>query len=149
MSLIHYDNAKLVFWPEQEMDNVTNGIFIDRWDKIKDVSEENILEAHLENKKKLLAHVTEKTGEVWGEKDLVFVWARRLVEYKQPLFLFSNIEKFMEISKNSTVPVRIIFAGPTIPGDHSFQEKLEGIFAEKLKGTAVFIPDYSIELSQI
>lgn len=148
VSKIHYENAKLV-WPEEFMDNVTNGIYIDRWDKIKNSSEENLLTSHLENKQKLINLVKEKTGQIWGENDLVFVWARRLVSYKQPMFLFNNIEKLVEITKNSPVPVRIIFAGPTIPGDRSFQDQLEIIFKEKLPGAAVFIPDYNIELSKV
>ena len=147
VSKIHYDNAQLV-WPGQAMDNVTNGIFIDRWDKIGN-STENILSAHLENKRKLLSLVKERTGQSWGENDLVFVWARRLVEYKQPLFLFSDIEKLVEIFKNSPVPIRMIFAGPNVPNDNHFQDILEGIFTEKLPGSAVFIDEYNIDLSQI
>jgi len=151
VSEIHYKNAKLV-WPDQVMDNVTNGIFIDRWDKMDKVEgalDQDILVSHLKNKKKLLALVKEKTKEEWSEEDLVFVWARRLVEYKQPLFFFHNIEKLVEICKNSLVPVRIIFAGPTIPGENHFQKELEKIFTNYLQGTAVFIADYNTDLAEI
>lgn len=146
VSKIHYDNAQLV-WPGQVMENVTNGIFIDRWDKVN--SSVAIVSAHLENKRKLLNFVKERIGQVWNESDLIFVWARRLVEYKQPLFLFSNIEKLVEISKNSPMPIRIIFAGPNVPNDNHFQENLEKIFSEKLPGSAVFIDEYNVGLSQI
>ncbi|MBP6060486.1 MAG: alpha-glucan family phosphorylase [Candidatus Pacebacteria bacterium] len=148
VSQLHYENAKLV-WPKQAMDVVTNGIFIDRWDTLKNASEANIWSKHLENKKKLLTQVHEKTGEVWGENDLIFVWARRLVEYKQPLFFFKDVEKFIEIVKNSEVPVRVIFAGPSGHNENPFQTEIEKLINEKLRGTVVFLSGYNMDLAKI
>ncbi len=147
VSKLHAEEARKV-WPDQEMDYITNGIFIPRWSKIAHPAE-NILVSHLENKKKLLALVKEKTGEVWGENDLVFAWARRLVEYKQPLLFLDNMDKLLEISKNSPVPIRIIFSGPTGEVESIFDAKIKNIIKEKLNGAAAFIPNYSIAVAEI
>ena len=148
VSKLHEEKARKI-WPNQTIDNVTNGVFVKRWDKIGDTPDENIWERHLENKKKLLALVKERTGEIWQETDLIFVWARRLVAYKQPLLFLDNPHELLEISKNSPVPIRIIFSGPTGERENSLEEKIEKIIEGKLKGIAVFLPNYSTEVAEI
>ena len=148
VSELHYQNAKQV-WPNQTMDVVTNGIFVDRWDNMSGVAEEDIWARHTQNKQSLLNLVKEKTGVVWSDTDLVLVWARRLVEYKQPLFLFQKIEKLIEISNNSKVPIRVVFSGPAIGDNNPFQKEIEKIILEKMPGSVVFISGYNIDLSKV
>jgi starch phosphorylase len=135
-------------WPEHNIENVTNGIFIPRWDKVGVGSGINLYEKHLENKKTLLKFIKDKTGECWSEGDLVIAWARRLVEYKQPLLIFNNIEKICEIIKNSPVPIRIIFSGPTGNIENRFATEIKKLAETKLKGNLVFIENYSTEVSE-
>jgi len=148
VSKLHFEKAKTL-WPDQAMENVTNGIFIKRWDKLIDATEENIWEKHLENKKKLLKLVKEKTDEVWGEEDLILAWARRMVSYKQPLLLLDDLKRITEIIKNSSVPVRIIFSGPTVGASNPFIDEIKNIAKEKLKGAVVFIPNYNTSVAEI
>jgi len=136
-------------WPEHNIDNVTNGIFIPRWDKIGAESGVNLYEKHLENKKTLLKFIKEKTGESWNEGDLVLAWARRLVEYKQPMLFLQDVDKLQEIIKNSPVPIRIIFSGPTGNAENHFVSEIKKIMEEKLKGNLVFIENYSTEIAEI
>src|SRR3989338_3823874 len=148
VSRLHQEKS-IEIWPNKNIENVTNGIFISRWDKVDGVSEKNIWAMHLKNKKKLLDFIREKTGEIWNETDLIFVWARRLVEYKQPLFFLDNIEKLLEISKNSPIPIRIVFSGPITTEDNPFVLEIKKIIKEKLKGIVVFIPDYNTDIAEI
>ncbi|OGI60925.1 hypothetical protein A2641_00870 [Candidatus Nomurabacteria bacterium RIFCSPHIGHO2_01_FULL_37_25] len=148
VSRLHQEKS-IEIWPNKNIENVTNGIFISRWDKVDGVSEKNIWATHLKNKKKLLDFIREKTGEIWNETDLIFVWARRLVEYKQPLFFLDNIEKLLEISKNSPIPIRIVFSGPITTEDNPFVLEIKKIIKEKLKGIVVFIPDYNTDIAEI
>ena len=148
VSRLHQEKS-IEIWPNKNIENVTNGIFISRWDKVDGVSEKNIWATHLKNKKKLLDLIRQKTGEIWNETDLIFVWARRLVEYKQPLFFLDNIEKLLEISKNSPIPIRIVFSGPITTEDNPFVLEIKKIIKEKLKGIVVFIPDYNTDIAEI
>ncbi|HEY4503169.1 MAG TPA: alpha-glucan family phosphorylase [Candidatus Paceibacterota bacterium] len=148
VSKFHTQKAKEI-WPNQKMENITNGIFIKRWDKLGGLGKGDIWEKHLENKIKLLDMVKEKTGDVWSSTDLIFVWARRLVEYKQPLLFFDNVDKLVEISKNSSVPIRVIFSGPTGEVENPFVKEIKKIIEDKLKGTAIFIPNYSLDVAEV
>ncbi len=148
VSKLHLEKAKKV-WPDEKMQNVTNGIFIKRWDKIKDNSDLNLLEQHTENKKLLLNFVTKQTGQTWGENDLILVWARRMVDYKQPMLFIDNIDKILEITNNSPVPIRIIYSGPTGENESPLVSVIKKAIEEKLKGIAVFIPNYSTEVASI
>jgi len=148
VSKLHLEQA-LKIWPNQSMDSVTNGIFLPRWDKIGETNSADIWQAHLKNKRKLLDLVKGQTGQTWAETDLIFVWARRMVEYKQPLLFLDNIERLIEISKNSKVPVRIIFSGPTGVGENPFVLQIKKIMQEKLKDNGVFIPNYSTDIAEI
>ncbi len=147
VSELHLKEAKKI-WPEPNMNCVTNGIFLPRWNKIEETSS-NIWESHLKNKRRLLDLVKEHNGENWAETDLIFVWARRLVEYKQPLLFLGNMDKLIEISKNSPVPIRIIFSGPTGEAENPFVTDIQNLIKEKLNENAAFIPNYSIELAEI
>lgn len=146
VSKLHFKKARAI-WPPYNMENVTNGIYIPRWDKVGEG--QNISEGHKQNKKKLLELVKERTGEIFGENDLILAWARRMVSYKQPLLLLDNLEKISEILENSSVPVKIIFSGPTGENENPFVEEIKRIAREKLKGKLVFVPNYNTEVGEL
>ncbi len=148
VSKLHLEEAQNI-WPDEKMQNVTNGIFIKRWDKIKADSNLQLWEQHIENKKLLLNLVKEQTGQTWGENDLILVWARRMVDYKQPMLFIDNIDKILEITKNSPMPIRIIYSGPTGENENPLVSVIKKTIAEKLKGIAVFIPNYSTAVASI
>jgi len=150
VSTLHAVKAKKI-WPEEVMESITNGIFIKRWDKVGNQSSKNIVECHLENKKNLLNLVKKETGQEWSEEDLIFVWARRMVEYKQPTLILDDTEKLLEIIKNSPVPIKIIFSGPTGENENEnpFIFKIKQIIEEKLRTNAVFLPNYNTALAEV
>ena len=149
VSRFHSEKA-LKIWPNEAINNVTNGVFAGRWDKIDSASDLDIWKCHLANKRKLLRLVEEGSGEVWGETDLICVWARRLVNYKQPLLFLENTDKILAIAKKSSVPIRLIFSGPTGgERENPYEEKIKKIIAEKLPGLAVFLPHYSTDLAEV
>ncbi len=147
VSKLHLEEARKI-WPDDMTDSITNGIFIPRWDKISHGSAD-INASHTKNKENLLNLIKEQTGLLWSPSDLIFVWARRLVEYKQPLLFLSNMEKLIEISKNSPMPIRIIFSGPTGEKDGEFTTAIKKLIKEKLKENAAFIPNYSLDVAEI
>jgi glucan phosphorylase len=148
VSEMHLEKARAI-WPDYKMENITNGIFTARWDKVGEVSLGGIQDKHRENKQKLLGLVKERTGEEWGEADLVFAWARRMVSYKQPLLILDNLEKISEVIRNSPAKVRIVFSGPTGDGENLFVNEIKKIAEEKLKGSVAFIPNYNTEVAEI
>ncbi len=150
VSRLHATRARNL-WPEEKMETITNGIFVPRWDKVGESSAGKIIERHLQNKRKLLTLVKGKTEQAWGEGDLILAWARRLVEYKQPTLLLDNLPELLRIVKGSPVPVRIIFSGPTAENENGnpYIAKIKKIITEQLQGTAVFVPNYSVEVAEI
>ncbi|MBP6857664.1 MAG: alpha-glucan family phosphorylase [Candidatus Pacebacteria bacterium] len=147
VSILHGKEAQNV-WPEYKMDNITNGIYIPRWDKISDSI--NIWGLHQENKKKLLQYIKEETGELWDENTLLFGWGRRMVPYKQPLAFIQDVERFVALAQNSDKPFRIVFSGPTNNVHHNeLLAQLKNIISEKLSGVAVFLPHYNIDIATL
>lgn len=136
-------------WPDQKMESITNGIFLPRWDRLGDKFSRNITEGHAQNKRKLIALVREKTGVQFGEQDLILAWARRLVEYKQPTLILDHIDKLEQIIKNSPVPVRLVFSGPTGSESNPYVDKIKKIIRERLSGNVVFLPNYSTEIAEV
>jgi starch phosphorylase len=104
----------------------------------------------MENKKVLLQKVKAVTGESWNQDVLIIGWARRLVPYKRPTVLFENTDRIRKIleEKNS----RVIVSGTLHPGDFESKDILEyfkGLFENMLKGYAVFLPEYNLNLAKI
>lgn len=157
VSKLHAAKA-LEIWPGHPMKNVTNGIYLPRWDKIsnpgnaKASAGRDFWEKHQENKKKLLSYIKDKTGETWNKNTLLFGWARRLVPYKRPLVFLEFLEKLLALAKNANKPMRIVFAGPTNNENETNNDllvQLKKILEEKLKGIGVFLPNYNVELAKL
>ena len=147
VSRLHAARAKTL-WPKENLETITNGIFIPRWDKVGKNSDP--ISDHLKNKKRLLALVEEKSGEKWGENDLILVWARRLVEYKQPTLILDRATELLQLVKNSPVPIHLVFSGPTREDENGnpYIAKIKKVIKEKLPGIAVFIPNYSTAVAE-
>jgi glucan phosphorylase len=148
VSKLHLTKAREI-WPEYKMENVTNGIFLPRWDKLGQVDQEKIWSQHLENKKSLFDLVKKQTQINWGETDLVLAWGRRMVSYKQPLLILDDLEKIERILKNSPVPVRIVFSGPTGKNDNPFIDQIKKTAEERFPGSMVFLPNYSTKVAKV
>lgn len=150
VSKLHRDTAKNI-WNQYPMESITNGIYIPRWDKIP-IDANDLHLAHKTNKQKLLQYIKDKSGKDWNEDDLIIGWARRLVPYKRPLALFEDIERLLEVLKKSDQRIKLVFSGPTRNDDFGSNElalKLKNIFEEKLVNNAVFLTNYSIEVSEL
>lgn len=153
VSKLHAKKAKDI-WSDHPMVPVTNGIHIPTWDHVGEGDppngEVNMWEKHRENKRKLLQAITERTGTVWEDNVLLLGWARRMVRYKRPLALVERLKQFGEMARDSKRPVHVVFAGLSHPADTDGQQMLEELqyrLASDLKGVAVYLPHYNLELS--
>ena len=146
VSRIHSKKAAEI-WPSNPMTPITNGIHLGSWDAL---AESNIWQSHIENKKVLLQKISSVTGNKWNEAVFIIGWARRLVSYKRPLALFEDIEHLKKILSEKNA--RIVISGTLHPGDAESQNILgdfRNILGDKLKGYAVFLPDYNLSLARI
>lgn len=151
VSALHGRKASEIFSPHK-MEIVTNGIYVDGWDSIKTGGEKNIWISHQENKKKLLSAIKEKSGEEWSENILLIGWARRFVPYKRPLAILENIKELKKMAKTKGREIKIVFAGHASEGDEEGEKilcEVRRIITEELKGVAVFLPNYNLELARI
>lgn len=149
VSKLHAKKAQEV-WKEYPMIPITNGIHIKTWDLIK--NKENMWEKHQSNKRALLEYIHKVTGETWDENTLLLGWARRIVEYKRPLALFENLQKFKELANSSDKPIKVVIAGLAHANDSRGQailEQLHKIITQDLKGTVVYLPDYKMESAKL
>ncbi len=149
VSQLHSRKAAMI-WTHHPMRAITNGIHLPTWDRVNEKI--NMREKHRENKKLLIEKVNLKTKQNWNENDLILGWARRMVRYKRPLALVGDLERFVAIAKKKNQPVRVVFAGVSHPGDDEGVELLEALKAMiegDLKGIAVYLPSYGIELAKL
>ena len=152
VSAIHAVKAQQL-WPEDHpTETITNGIYLPRWDQLFFDSDTNGLwNKHQENKRNLLKYIFEKAGVQWDENILLFGWARRFVEYKQPLAFLKNIERLKKIFDGSNSLLKIVYAGPTgnDPKSNSIIEELENLIESHFKDHVVFLPNYNVDLAEI
>jgi alpha-glucan phosphorylase-like protein len=148
VSKLHATKAKEI-WTDHPMGSVTNGIHLPTWDKVGDGE---MWVTHRENKRKLLEIIAERTGTVWEDNALLLGWARRMASYKRPLALVERLKQFGEMARNTERPVHVVFAGLSHPADTDGQELLEELqyrLVSDLKGVAVYLPHYNLELSSL
>jgi glycogen phosphorylase len=72
-----------------------------------------------ELKQELFDVVADQTGQLFDNKVLTIVWARRFAEYKRPALITQDIERFHSIITNEDRPVQFIWAGKPYPMDYN------------------------------
>lgn len=137
--------------PNSELIPITNGINISHWDKIGNTADiDRLWQAHLRNKSdsiNLINSVNSLSRDV-----LTIVWARRLVSYKRPDLLFSDITRLKRIVTNPKFPVKFVIAGKTLPTDETgaqLADKIETLIRQAgLEKNISFATDYSLPLAK-
>lgn len=113
---------------------------------------EEIWNAHMEAKKKLIACVNASTGIGMDENVLTIGFARRATAYKRMDLIFYDVNRLVEIAKTAG-KVQFIFAGKAHPRDWPGKDLIKKIcgIAHTLKDTVkvVYLPNYDMDLAQL
>ncbi len=70
-------------------------------------------------KKNLFDEVADQNGEIFDEKILTIVFAKRFTGYKRAELLLHDMDRFHKIISNKKYPVQIIWAGKPYPMDYA------------------------------
>jgi len=175
-----HKDVSINLFPGYEIHSITNGIHSYTWTcesfrrlydkylpgwanepellvRVGGIPDEEIWQAHMEAKRKLIDYVNEVTdicmnsmnydGMDWDTLTLGF--ARRAAGYKRANLLFSDLERLRKINKKGTI--QIVFAGKAHPRDGTGKRLIQEIFGyiEKLKGEIkiVYLEDYDMGLA--
>jgi starch phosphorylase len=147
VSQLHAQKANEI-WTNHPMVDVTNGVHVPSWDMIDD--ENSLWQSHQKNKKKLVSMINKTSSKKWRENELLIGWARRVVGYKRPLAIFSDLERIKKIAGSRNKPVNIFFAGLYHSDDQEGVAAVSAIkkyAAKELKGNLAFVDDYNTGLA--
>lgn len=116
----------------------------------RDLPDHPLWEAHMAAKQRLLDVVNACTGNAFRPDRLTIVSARRIVPYKRPELLYTNLERLAEIGRGK---LQIIHAGNAHPNDPFSQEVIRHIIerARELKGIVdiAYLPNYNPDLAKM
>ena len=139
------------------------------WDKVDDIPDERLWEAHYSRKERLIRLMKEnitnrflnngigydQIGEVINSlnpKALTIGFARRFATYKRATLIFKDIERLTQILCDENRPVQIVFAGKAHPADVGGQELIKTIHEISLmpqfKGKIFLLENYNIGMSR-
>ena len=163
-------------FPGYSIDSITNGVHSLTWvsDSFKklfdkhmpgwrfdpymlrsafSIPKEEIWNAHMEAKRKLIDYVNEKTGMGMSYDIFTIGFARRQTAYKRPDLLISDPERLKKIAEKSGA-MQIIYAGKAHPKDTQGKEIIKKIIqtqkqinCDKIK--MVFLENYDMRLAQL
>jgi starch phosphorylase len=166
----HRDVSRTMF-PGYEISAVTNGVHSYTWTcesmkrifdnyipgwanepelfvRIGRIPDEEIWEAHMEAKRKLIDFVNEQTGAGMDYETLTFGFARRATAYKRASLLFRDIERLARIAGGK---VQLVYAGKAHPKDTPGKENIRFIFEQsrKLAGKVkvAYLKNYDMRLA--
>lgn len=150
VSQLHVDFEKRNH-PNSPLIPITNGIFSDRW-KSNQFDVNNIWAVHSQSKKTLIDFINQKGGFNLDPRLLTVVWARRLVDYKQPMLIFSDLARLSKIVCNAN-SVQFIIAGSVHTSDPSsmaIAQKINDLTKlSDLCGRIAFHPHNSLSEAQM
>jgi len=139
------------------------------WEKIRELADEEIWEAHQNQKDRLIRFVRHrlvrqlsrhgKSPEELREANraldpnvLTIGFARRFATYKRAYLLFHDYARLKNLITNPDHPVQIIFSGKAHPADEAGQELVRQIvnlaFYSELKGYVFFVENYDIRVAR-
>jgi len=110
------------------------------------IADEDVWDAHLHAKRRLLERVREATGAAFAFDRPVIAFARRMTAYKRPDLLFSDLERLKGIAQRH--PFQIIVAGKAHPRDEAGKSLIAKLHAcaRSLQESIpmAFLPDYDM-----
>jgi starch phosphorylase len=111
-----------------------------------------IMAAHVECKRQLLAEVEHRSGVRLDPNTLTLGFARRAAAYKRAGLLFTDLDRLRRIAQQAG-PVQVVFAGKAHARDESGKEQIRRVFeaAEALKGAVrvVYLEEYDMALARV
>ncbi len=161
-------------FPGENIDYITNGVYLPRWaspemQKIFDtympgwkldptlltkhcrqIPDDVLLAAHKVQKKKLIDVANKFAPVKLSENVLTIASARRVVAYKRPELIYTNLERLIEVGHGK---LQIIHAGNAHPADPFGQEVIQRMIQRsrelKDKITIVYLPNYNPDLAEL
>ncbi len=112
------------------------------------IPDEELWEAHLKAKKKLIDYVNSHSDAAMDYETLTIGYARRMTAYKRADLLFTDIDR---LEKIGTGKIQIIYSGRAHPKDTDGKRLIEKIFSyiRRLKGRikVAFVQNYNMEIA--
>ena len=139
------------------------------WERINNIPDEKLWNAHMERKEKLIGYVKEnvtnrlrRNGVSYEEINeitsklnpnaLTIGFARRFATYKRATLIFRDLERITQILNNSEKPVQIIFAGKAHPADIEGQNLIKYIheisMKPQFKGKIFLLENYNMAIAR-
>lgn len=108
-NIIPITNAQsFSYWADEEMYNAL----------AKD-DDRLLLKRKRQCKRLLFEEVADQNGEIYDEKILTIVFAKRFGGYKRPELLLNDMDRFHKLVTNTSRPLQIIWAGKPYPMDYT------------------------------
>lgn len=110
------------------------------------VPDADVLAAHLECKRRLIAAVRADTGVELNLDRPIIGFSRRMTAYKRPDLLFADLDRLRSIARGA--PLQVVFAGKAHPRDGAGKELIRFLHEciAKLRGeiAMAFLPEYDM-----
>ncbi len=136
-------------------------------DRILDIPDEELWEAHMDLKRKLVHVILERAQQRWAgngtaeqalamgallDSDALTIgFARRFAEYKRPALIFRDIDRLIRIVSDAWRPVQIVFAGKSHPADFPSKYLIHQVYNlakdRRFQGRIAFVEDYDMHLA--
>ncbi|MGD0500864.1 MAG: alpha-glucan family phosphorylase [Bryobacteraceae bacterium] len=139
------------------------------WEQVKDIPDEELLEAHRKRKRRLIGFVRDRqtqsalrrqasaadvrrAAEVLDPNAFTIGFARRFATYKRATLLFRDVERLKRMLLNKEMPVQIVIAGKAHPQDQPgkayIREVVQLSRGPDLWRHVVFVEDYDIKVGR-
>ncbi|HNT75304.1 MAG TPA: alpha-glucan family phosphorylase [Anaerolineae bacterium] len=139
------------------------------WARIEDMPEEELWQAHVAMKRKMLSIIRERARDariqqatppdqllasgIFLDPDaLVIGFARRFATYKRAYLIFNDIERLKRLIHDRYRPVQFLFAGKAHPADDPGKMLLQYIYNiarnPEFGGRIAFVEDYDMHVSR-
>ena len=116
----------------------------------RDLPDDELWNAHMEAKKTLINHVNQHSDIPFDAEHLTVASARRVVPYKRPELLYTNLQRLKEFGCGK---LQIIHAGNAHPHDAYSQEVIRHMIArsKELRDCVkiVYLPNYDPDLAKL
>lgn len=139
------------------------------WEKINQVSNEEIWELHSNQKQQLFTYLKTRLTQELKERQehpsyivqvmenmnpnaLTIGFARRFATYKRAHLLFTNLDRLRQLVNNTKQPIQFLFAGKAHPHDKAGQDLIKRVIeVSKMPdfiGKVLFVENYDMELGK-